>query len=268
LNLNYDEKRAVLVVDVDRRGVVNWDEFESEGIDEKTLDREPLSEARFSPLEGPLGEAKTLRSLEKDFQDWVYRNTEIAVRANEKLKVFVGPDTNQADFRKQCAEVANESLATESKKVAASYDKKVKTLLDRLKRERRELAGDEAELSQRKLEEVGTHAENVLSLFTKRKRRLSTSLTKRRLTEQARADVEESLAAIEDFEEQIKELEQEKNDAIEDLQNKWIEIADDVSEIPVSPYKKDIRVDLFGIAWMPYYIIQHADKLSELPAYG
>lgn len=268
LNLNYDKKRTALVVDFDRRGGVNWDEFEAEEIDVKILDRDPLSEARFSSLEGPLADAKTLRSLEKDFQDWVYRNTEIVVRANEKLKVFVGPEINQADFRKRCAEVANESLAAESKKVTQSYDKKVKTLLGRLKRERRELAEDEAELSQRKLEEVGTHAENVLSLFTKRKRRLSTSLTKRRLTEQARADVEESLAAIEDFEKQIKDLEQEKNDALEDLQNKWIEIADDVIEIPVSPYKKDIRVDLFGIAWTPYYIVHHADKLSELPAYG
>ena len=153
-------------------------------------------------------------------------------------------------------------------KVEASYEKKLDTIEDRLRREERELRQDEAELSQRKMEEMGTHAENVLSLFSKRSRRLTTSLSKRRMTEQAKADVEESEEAIEDYKQQIADLEQELKRAIEEVQSKWADIADDMAEISVRPYKKDILVDLFGVAWFPYHVVEADGRTVELPGFG
>jgi chromosome segregation ATPase len=142
------------------------------------------------------------------------------------------------------------------------------TLEDRLHREERELHQDEADLSQRRLEELGTHAENVLSMFTKRRRRMSTSLSKRRMTEKAKARVEESEDAIEDFEQQITELKAEKAEAIEEIKGKWSEISDNMELISIYPYKKDILVDLFGVAWMPYHLVESEDKTYELPGFG
>jgi len=80
-------------------------------------------------------------------------------------------------------------------------------LRERLKREERELAEDLAEYEQRKQEEWATHAENLLGLFLGRRRRLTTSLTKRRLTQKALADIEESKAAIAEYKAQIEALE-------------------------------------------------------------
>jgi len=148
------------------------------------------------------------------------------------------------------------------------YDKKLDTIENRLMREERELRADEAELRERRMEEYGTHAENVLGLLSRRRRRLSTSLTKRRLTEQAKADVEESLQAIEEYERQINELEIEQAQALQEVNDKWADIADDMTEIPVRPYKKDILVDLFGVAWMPHHIVQAGDRILELAGYG
>lgn len=72
-------------------------------------------------------------------------------------------------------------------------------------------------LSDRKMEEMGTHAENVLSLFSRRRRRMTTSLTKRRLTQQAKADVEESIDAIDDLERQIRDLETEFKEKLDEI---------------------------------------------------
>ena len=166
------------------------------------------------------------------------------------------------------AEAARTARNAELDKIEASYEKKLDRIEERLRREVRELREDEAELSQRKMEEMGTHAENVLSLFSKRSRRLSTSLSKRRMTERARADVEESEEAIEDFKEQIVELEKELKLAIEDIQAKWAEIADDMDEMTVHPYKKDILVDLFGVAWFPYHLVEAGGRTLELPGFG
>ena len=62
------------------------------------------------------------------------------------------------------------------------------------------------------MEEMGTHAENIIGLFGGRRssRRLSSSLSKRRMTEKAKADVEESHDVIAELKKEIASLEKEK----------------------------------------------------------
>jgi DNA repair exonuclease SbcCD ATPase subunit len=88
------------------------------------------------------------------------------------------------------------------------------------------------------------------------------------MTEKAEADVKESLQAIEEYERQIAELQAEQEEALEEVNERWEEIASQMSEIQVTPYKKDILVELFGVAWFPYYIVQVGDQIVELDGYG
>jgi len=267
-NLDYETQRAALITEPDRRGTARWEDWLTNPIDPRSLDRDAAPQARFDTLEAPLSDGKTLRALKTDFVDWIYRKMDVTVRGNTKLKVFTGPKVSQAEFRRLCADAARDGRDAELKKVETSYDKKLDTIEDRLKREERELRADEAELRERRMEEYGTHAENMLSLLSRRRKRLSTSLTKRRLTEQAKADVEESIAAIEEYERQINDLEYDKAQALQDVNDKWADIADDMEEIPVRPYKKDILVDLFGVAWLPYHIVQAGGRTIELAGFG
>ncbi len=267
--LNSEIARTALVEEIERNGVVRWEDFLLERpVDDRRFDRAPLPDAVFLPLEAPLNDAKTLKALRRDFADFVYRETEVTVRANPALKVYAGPEVSQAEFRKMCTEAAREKMEAELDKVAAKFDRKIERLKERLAREERELAEDEEEYQQRKMEELGTHAENVLSLFMGRRRRLSTSLSKHRLTEKAKADIEESEAAIADYKQQIAELEQEKAAALEDVRNKWADIVEEMEEIPVRPYKKDVLVELYGIAWVPHYVIETPQGQEELPGFA
>jgi hypothetical protein len=96
---------------------------------------------------------------------------------------------------------------------------------------------------------------------------MTTSLTKRRMTSQAKADVKESLEAIEQFKQEIEELERDRVDSLAEIDEKWQEILENTVEIPVTPYKKDILVELFGVAWKPYYSFDDAGRQVELGAY-
>lgn len=267
-NLDHERSETALVVEADRRGTVRWGDWHTRQIDPQSLDRDPALQSSFDTLDTPFNDGRTMRALKTDFVDWTYRNAEVGVRVNEKLKVYAGPDVSQSEFRRMCAEAARSLRNAEMDKVEASYEKKLDRIEDRLRREERELRQDEADLSQRKMEEYGTHAENVFSLFSKRSRRLSTSLSKRRMTERAEADVEESEEAIEDYKHQIAEMEKELKRAIEEVQAKWADIADDMAEISARPYKKDILVDLFGVAWFPYHIIEANGRTLELPGFS
>ncbi len=263
--------RAALVTKPDRRGVVRWEDFPYHGPSLEKIETTPAPvQASFALLEPPLNDVKTMNALQRDFTDWLYRTTSIKVRANEMLKVYAGPDVSQAEFMKACAETAREARDAEVAKVTAQFDRQLKSLRDKLEREERELQMDQEELSQRKIEEIGTHAENVFGMLTgsRSSRRVSTSLTKRRLTAQAKADVDESVQAIAQYKREIAQLEQLRQQAVEEVQQRWGDVVNKSSEITLTPKKTDIYVHLFGVAWAPYYLVEASGQTFELPAFG
>ncbi len=266
-NLDAQVYPAVRVHQPDPRGIIRWEEHLCPPMEAKSFDRQPDPRARFAPLNAPLNDARALNAIEKDFVEWVYRTAKVTVRANETLKVYAGPDTSQADFRKMCVEAARKQRQAELDKIEAAYTKKIQALELKLEREQRELEQDQAELAERRLEEWGTHAENVLSMLGGRRRRLTTSLSKRRMTSRTKADVEESKATIATLKKQIAELQEELSRATEEVNSRWSEIVDDMKEMTFTPAKKDILVSLFGIAWMPYYQVQVDNELIELAGY-
>jgi len=267
-NLDYDLVTTALVREPDQTGRVRWEDWVADPIDLDELEPGARAEARFHELISPLSDGPKLRDLETDFKDWIYHSVSVSVRSNEELEVFVGPEVSQGDFRRMCAEATESALKEEKKKVTASFEKKLDTIKDRLMREKRELDEDETELSQRKMEEVGKHAENLISLLAGRKRSISTSLTKRRMTSQAKADVKESLDTIEQYKKEIEDLERDRLSALAEVEEKWRDILESDTEIPVTPYKKDILIDLYGVGWLPYYVYDDGGKQVELAAYS
>jgi len=249
---------------------VRWENFPATPLDPRKLDDQPAPQARFSGLEAPLSDAKTLNALERDFADWAFRLAKVTVQANEELKVYTGPETSQGEFRQLCAQAARDQHEAEAEKVADRFAAKLKSLKEKLDREERELEQDQSRLSSRRLDELGSAAETVFSLFGGRKssRRISSSLTKRRMTSDASADVKESKEAIADLQAQIADLEQEKAQAIAEVDQRWGEIASQRDEITITPLKKDVNVELFGVAWFPYYVVQAGGQMREIPAYG
>ncbi|WP_420641245.1 helicase HerA domain-containing protein [Candidatus Leptofilum sp.] len=267
-NLDHEVWQTAVVPEPDRRGVIRWQDYEASRIDDRQLDRTPVLDARFELLEAPLNDAKSVTAMKKDFADWIYRSLEIEVKANEELKIYGGPNVSIQEFAKECAEAGKEASDAESKKVAAQYEKKIDSLEGKLKREERELAEDEAEYDQRKREEAVTHAETLFSLFSKRRRSVSSSMTKRRMTAKAKADIEESKDQIEEYEKEIAELEEEAEEALAEIQAKWEAISNDMTAIPVTPAKSNINVSLFGVAWLPHHIVQTDDDFILLPGFA
>ncbi len=265
-----EQVRAALVDEMDRRGVIRWEIFPYAGIGLENIEKQPAPQARFETPDSPYLDAKLLTSLQKDFVDYVYRTSSVTARANTTLKVYGGPDVTMADFRKACADTARQFRDAEIAKASATIQRQILTLQDRLRREGRELEQDQREYDNRKWEENATHAENVMGIFTGRGsiRKVSSSMTKRRMTEQAKAEIDESVQAISQFEEQIKDLEAHLAYTSQQINDKWASIAGEVSEINVPAKKSDVFIEHFGVAWMPYYLIRSGGELSDLPAFG
>lgn len=270
LGVESDVTRTAMVAAPEKRGNLRWEEYVSSGNSLDNLDTEPAPSARFGTVDPPLNDSKLMTALQKDFTDWVFRNSSVTARANQALKVFAGPDVSQPEFLQACADAARNGRDTEFNKLAAKIDRQIASLEDKLSREERELRQDEAELQQRKMEAMGTHAENVLGLFvgSRSSRKLSSSLTKHRLTEQAKADVDESVEAIAQFKAQLAALDKERLRLAEEVNARWGELVSQTSEVVVNPRKSDVYVSLFGVGWMPYYMVKSGAQSIELPACG
>ena len=267
-DLDYDQVLTALVSEPDRRGAVRWEDFSFSNIDESNLAAPADTQARYLSLEKPLSDPKMIASMQKDFLDWVLNASRVSVRANETLKVYAGPQVTQAEFRSLCSEAARDLRDKDQEKTAAAYDKKIETLQNKLEREQLALQEDETELSHRKMEEIGTHAETILSLFGKRRRSLSSSMSKRRLTAKAGEEVKESQKLIASLQKQIADIEKEKTAALDRVNENWSEVANQIDEIPVTPLKKDVILDFFGVAWFPYHLVQVGQEVVELPGFA
>jgi hypothetical protein len=207
--------------------------------------------------------------LQKDFTDWVFRNSEVTARANTKLKVFAGPDITAAEFMKQCAETAREACDAEVDKKTAAIEKKIQALENKLGQEKRELREDEAELQNRNIESGANLVELGASLFgLTRKKSVTTQFTKHRLAQSAKADVQESKEKIEQWTEDLEALYKERDTIADEINHSWGNVVSEISEVSIKPKKTDIYVNIFGVAWKPFYIVQAGDETIELPAFG
>ncbi len=261
--------KTVLVSSLDRRGIVRWDDFPYAGPPLDKLESGPVPSSKYGSIEPPLNDSKLMTALQKDFTDWVFRNSSVTARSNKALKVFAGPDVSQADFMKACADAARELRDAEIEKKAASIDKKIKSLEDKLYREERELRQDEEDLRNRNLETGLSGAEAVAGLLgIGRKKSLSTSVSKYRMAQNAKEEVRESEEAIAQYKKDLADLERQRDDLIREVNDKWGNVASDTSEVTINPKKTDVYVNIFGVAWMPYYLVQAGGETTELAAFG
>jgi hypothetical protein len=210
-----------------------------------------------------------MTALQKDFTDWIFRNSEVTARANMKLKVFGGPDISQADFMRACADTARDARDAEISKKTTAIEKKIRSLEEKLGREERELREDEAELQNRNIESGANLLElgaGVLGFG--RKKNVTTQFTKHRLAQSAKADVEESQEAIAQYQKDLSALMRERDEMTVEINDRWGSIVNEINEIAIKPKKTDIYVNIFGVAWKPYYIVQAGGETLELAAFG
>ncbi|HLO29086.1 MAG TPA: hypothetical protein VK249_08130, partial [Anaerolineales bacterium] len=262
-------KRTVLVKSPEKRGAVRWEAYplNAEVLDQ--IDTSPAPSTRFSSIDAPLNDVKLMTALQKDFADWVFRNSSVKARANQALKVFAGPDISQAEFMRACAEAAREARDAEIEKKTAQLDRQLKTLEDKLTREERELQIDQTDLEHRKWEERGNLAELGASLVgLGRRKSLTSQLSKNRLTNKAKAEVEESVDAIKQFKQQIADLEKRRAEVTAEINDRWGRAVNEITEVTIAPKKTDVFVKLFGVAWLPYYVVKSDTDTFELPAFG
>jgi hypothetical protein len=87
------------------------------------------------------------------------------------------------------------------------------------------------------------------------------------MTSQARAELEAADQALDAFQDEYNDLAAQKSAALKDAQDRWARAGGSIVEVPITPLRKDIFLEISGLAWLPVYQLQSAGRLIEAPAY-
>ena len=60
----------------------------------------------------------------------------------------------------------------------------------------------------------------------------------------------------------------ERDEMTAEINDRWGSVVNEISEVAIKPKKTDIYVNLFGVAWKPFYIVQSGSETIELSAFG
>jgi uncharacterized protein with von Willebrand factor type A (vWA) domain len=267
-NISEEATFTVRMDEMRRRGLVRWENYTTKPLDLGLLENDPLPEAAFDTLDNlSIVDARLLKDLESDFADWIYRTQSLKLRLNETLGVVAEPGMSDEAFRQMCEKAAQEKQEGEIEALKRKQKGQLDTLETRLSREESRLEGYKQQLGHRRVEELGKGVENVLGMFTGSRRSVSTSLTKRRMTSQAKANVDKSELEIKNIQRDIEDLKAQQQADLEKIEQKWAEALDHVVEEPVSAFKKDIFVEKFGLVWLPYYAFPKGEEWVTVPAF-
>jgi hypothetical protein len=243
---------------------VDWKAGQRDRLSRDDLSPGPVGEGVYAPVPSTLARPRDLKRLAKEFSDYVYYNVSATIPYNPALDVYGAVDESPRDFRERCEEKARDGRDAELKKARAKMDQKMSRVQQRLRREQRELAADQEELEARKREKLLSLGESALNLFSRQGRRRATSMVSRAsrkhtLEKQAQADVQESLDAIEDFEQQLEDLKAQWEEQADEISDRWAEKLDQVEKVSITPRRADVTIEFCGLAWAPAWRVTLRD---------
>ncbi|NTU97280.1 MAG: ATP-binding protein [Chlorobiaceae bacterium] len=227
----------------------------------------------FASVPEQANNPKKLSEFGNGLADWLYYNSRRKVAFHKELDLFQLPEEDERDFRIRLHQAAREKRDDEIDALEKKFKPRIDKLRDRAEREERELARDEAEHRSRKTRELVGIGETVLGLFLGRKssRAVSSAIGNRRMTANAREDVEESHESLLNINEEIERCSAEMKESAEEISRQWERLEEGTGTEEIAPRKSDISVNFVALAWLPFWRISYAGNAGEstfiVPAY-
>ena len=256
------------VPNLEKSGLMHWEEFLGQPIDSRRVSGEPFGVCIYGDLSPGLTDAKRMTSLKGELTDMLYNTARLVLPSNQTLGIFATPDADTSQFPAQVQQVARERRDAEIDQTAAKYEKLLDQIDEKIRRKERELNLEKRELADRKREEFFTRGEALLSLFKGRTTyTLSRTSRSARMRNQTKGQLTESEEVIADLEDQMDAAKAKFEAEIQGVNDRWAKVAADVQNYTITPFKKDIQVELFGIGWIPYYFVEVNGQPLLLPGY-
>jgi hypothetical protein len=260
---------AFHVPDLQPQGLVHWEQYQAPVISSRQIANQPFGQALYQELSLGLTDEKRIGNLQKELVDFIYNTAKMIIPFHPVFKLYGDPNRPMSEFQAQVYQVARAKRDEEIDKVQIKYGSLMDKIEEKLNRKARELDAEKVEIQDRKREQLFTAGEAAWSLWKGRPNYTLSRISRSTLFKrQAEADLQESREAIGEFERQMQELEQEYQQKLQEVNTRWAQVATNLQEQTLTPLKKDIHIELFGIGWLPHYYINTGGTPLMLNAFA
>lgn len=219
-------------------------------MDEDIIQDKAPAKSKFKDMPDFMQKKSWWSSQEKEFEHWIYETDTISVRKNKKLGINAGPEMSEEKYKAAIQKAAQEKADTEIKKLETSFKSKEKTLKGKIERQEIKVEKYKKELTSRGITAALKVGETLLKLASKKKLTgASSSMTKARMTSDAKGRLDAAKEVLEGYQADLEELQHTFEDKKQAALDKWLAAGDDFDEVKLTPTKQNIRITYFGVGW-------------------
>ena len=257
LQLTFDEDKAGFYLDqAERRlwfplGDVGPGEPHNVTLEEGDLQGAAEPGARFAPLPDWADEAAELKALGKRVVEQVYRTETRGMFVHRKLKLYGKAGEERDAFEMRCRKAIADRVHGQVAKLKDRYEKQADRLDEKIRKAESKISELEGSLQARRTEEAINIGETVFSLFSGRRRSITSAVSKRRQTMRTRERLDQTGDQIQQYQEQAADLLEELQQDVTEATADGEAMLDDIEEREVRLERNDIRLARFGVLWIP-----------------
>ncbi|NNF87783.1 MAG: DUF87 domain-containing protein [Acidimicrobiia bacterium] len=220
--------------------------------DERDFRSDPPEGAAYALVDAPIDASSFWTSVKTELKDYLYRNASIEVFRNAELKLYSRVGETEDEFQLRCDRAAEDRADEAIAKVRDKLEAKLDRAKDQLATAHRRMEELEMDAETRKRDEWMSGASDVLGVLLggRRSRSLSGASRRRSQTQRTQQRLRTAEAKVADKVDAIADIEQDIVLEVEEINDKWEDIAADVDTMEVGLEKTDIKVDEVALVWV------------------
>ena len=235
---------------------IDWKEEIANEDDFDLYDIQGIENCAYEPLPSFIVDAKNLKPLEKEFQNYLYRQKKITLYRIEKLKLESELDESKEDFKVRVLDYLRQEKEEEIEKLKEKYTKKRNSIEKRLARAQERLQKEESDVSASTTNAMLSFGMTILDAF------LGRSAIKRSTTAKAgstlrnagkvyreKDDVSRAQERVKEIEDELYDLEDNLSQEIDEIQEEYEIDNYEIQEFYIKPRRSDIHDVEIALLW-------------------
>jgi len=221
--------------------------------DDRDLVAEGKLGATYELTDAPIHTKTYFSRAKTAIKDYLYRERKVTVYRNPKLKLYSRVGETENDFATRADRVAQERADEETAKLRDKYEAKLRRAQDKLEAAERRAEEIRVDLDGARQTDMLDRAGALINILTGRGS--TRSVTGSARSRAARRSKEQRLATAEgkvgDYADEMLELDRELREELEEINDRWEEVALDLEPVEIGLEKSDILVEDVGLVWIP-----------------
>jgi Helicase HerA, central domain len=236
---------------------LDWDNAVQ--FDPNNIETSPLSGADYNDLPATAKKATAYRKWNKDLLRWVRQHQQLILFRSKRFRMTSRVAESEGEFRGRLSQTVREKRDLEVEKIRRKYSSRFTTLRSRLMRAQQAIERETEQSRSKKIQTAVSFGTAILGAFLGRKAvsagsasRLGTAMRSASRMRKEKMDVARAHEKAASVEAQLLDMEARMQADIEKIEISFDPEFEELEEIRVKPKTRDITLEIFGPAWIPF----------------